>query len=143
MQYHIPGGPWRQCFNGEYNQHNPASGCVAARLVGGLGYPLREAAFLEEEAVGHSCSPIPRKCVACMLAHTKSQTTSHKRIAATHSGEDLTRTMQEFQVDPSEWDPSDLIFPANVDGIPNGIAAPFLCWNPSFTCHLQANVPLV
>lgn len=140
MQYHTPNGPWRPCCNGTYDDANPTSGCVAVRIRGGLGCPLREAAFLDEEAAGKSTSPVPRQCVACMIALVKTQTSFHNRLATLKFVSDPSRTIQPFCVNRSEWDDDDLIFPANVDGIPNGIAAPFPRWNAKFACHLKANV---
>lgn len=140
MQYHIPGGPWRPCCNGYYDESNPTSGCVGVRILGGLGCPLREAAFLAEEAAGKSTSPVPRQCVACMIAMVKNQTSYHNRIATAKFVAEPGRTIQPFKVNPAEWDASDLLFQANLDGLPNGIVAPFPRWDPKLTCHLKKNV---
>lgn len=140
MKYYTPGGPWRPCCNGLYDPSNPLSGCVGVRLPG-VGVPLREAAFLEEHLAGKSASPVPRQCVACMLVMVKNQRSYHNRVATAKFISDPTRTIQPFCVDPSEWDPADLVFPANLDGLPNGIVAPFPDWNSKFACVLRANVP--
>jgi hypothetical protein len=128
-------GPWRPCYKsvsgkkGPYPHHR----CVGENL---WGKPFREYATKAEWiAVVSNCGQKPvelqdampwRKCFACMTEQFCNEASTPMK---TNAADDIMsgKTLQPYCIDPAEYpEPGMVLYPQNVQGIPNRVVAPFL-----------------